>query len=601
MQKFTRQTRIAHRYLMIIVGIQLFIWAASGTYMVWLNIHSIHGDEWFKSPPTLIVSSELLSPTEKIPLSAESYSISELVQQYPKALNIQLKMLGNRPVYLFEQFSQPIMLDATNGKKVAPLTKPEVIALLPFVIDKRPAFFEENIKHIDLLIDSVPEEISGRGLPLWQIELKGWDNTTIYISQKSGEVQYVRHNRWRIFDLLWRLHIMDYTEGEDVGNKLLIFTTVLSFLAAITGLVLLTLRLRVYRVEKSAKRLGRQQDTSIAYSARIRNFIKRTHKWFALIVFVQLLIWMVSGFLLGQVDYDVAAGKPSKASSKYQQEQAFLSADEVSHTALLNALSISELVQVVSLQKREGRWFYQLQYEKGRHPYWPAYFELFDANTGDAESMSKNIASALAWQSISTDYRAAISQNAIIHSLSAQLLVPPIYDLPNEYNRVWQLKLADIHNTAVYLNADNGDFIAHVNDTTRWRNLLLMLHFMDYLPHSPEQGAFNNVFIKVMSLFALALSLTGMAWLLSVLRESILRRKSESLLLDTLIASDQLTVANCGGGGTCGLCTVVSPAPPAPSDREKILLSQADLDQGIRLACQHKVSEMSGFSIFSRK
>ncbi|MDT0596297.1 2Fe-2S iron-sulfur cluster-binding protein [Glaciecola petra] len=585
LHQFTRQTRKAHRYLMAIVGIQLFIWAASGTYMVWLNIHSIHGDEWLQSPPVLTG------------LGPQSYPISELAIAFPKATNIKLKMLGDKPVYLFKQFAQTIMLDATNGEKISPLSSSEIQELLPFVIDKPQSFFDNNIKNINLLTDSVPEEISGRSLPLWQIELKDWDSTTIYIGQNNGEVEYVRHNRWRIFDLFWRLHIMDYSEGEDIGNNLLIFATVLSFIAVLAGFVLLTLRLRLYTVTSRLTSKIIRPNQSISYTSRIQNFIKKTHKWFALIVLIQLLIWMVSGFLLGQVDYDLASGKAT-ATWVHEKPKTFLNTEKLSHTSLLNLLDISELVQVVSLRERDNQWLYQLQYKKGRHSYWPAYFELFNTSTGDAEPLNEQMLVELAWQSIDRDYKVSMAQEVTQQSLDPVLLVPPIDDLPNEYNRVWQVKLADHHNTAIYFNADNGDLIAHVNDTTRWRNLLLMLHFMDYLPHNPKQGAFNNVFIKTMSIFALALSLSGLAWLLSLLWLYLRQDRGSTLLLDSLIASKQLTTANCGGGGTCGRCTFLSSTPPEPNDREKALLSQIELDQGVRLACQHKVNGVSGVSVY---
>ena len=101
---------------------------------------------------------------------------------------------------------------------------------------------------------------------------------------------------------------------------------------------------------------------------------------------------------------------------------------------------------------------------------------------------------------------------------------------------------------------------------------------MDYLPHKHEQGAFNNVFIKLMSVFALALSVSGLTWLISILRQYLRQRKDRgigtTLLLDSLIASKQLNTANCGGGGTCGLCTFSCLTPPKPSNREKIVLWQ---------------------------
>ena len=37
----------------------------------------------------------------------------------------------------------------------------------------------------------------------------------------SGEVTAVRHDRWRLFDWFWMLHIMDYDERSDFSTPLL--------------------------------------------------------------------------------------------------------------------------------------------------------------------------------------------------------------------------------------------------------------------------------------------------------------------------------------------------------------------------------------------
>jgi hypothetical protein len=48
----------------------------------------------------------------------------------------------------------------------------------------------------------------------------------------------VRNHFWVFYDAMWRLHIMDYSAGKDFNNKLLIFFVVLSFVFALSGLVL---------------------------------------------------------------------------------------------------------------------------------------------------------------------------------------------------------------------------------------------------------------------------------------------------------------------------------------------------------------------------
>jgi hypothetical protein len=34
-------------------------------------------------------------------------------------------------------------------------------------------------------------------------------NTTIYVSSEFGRVESFRNNKWRLFDFLWMMHMMD--------------------------------------------------------------------------------------------------------------------------------------------------------------------------------------------------------------------------------------------------------------------------------------------------------------------------------------------------------------------------------------------------------
>ncbi len=68
-------------------------------------------------------------------------------------------------------------------------------------------------------------------------------SSTLYIEQQSGRIIRRRHHYWYVFDWLWRLHIMDYDDGENVTNGWLRLVSLLSVLAAVSGLALLLLRL----------------------------------------------------------------------------------------------------------------------------------------------------------------------------------------------------------------------------------------------------------------------------------------------------------------------------------------------------------------------
>ncbi len=60
----------------------------------------------------------------------------------------------------------------------------------------------------------------------------------IYQNPYTGEILAIRSQQWRIWDLMWGLHIMDWTERDNIGN---IFLKIFSFIAlftAATGIIL---------------------------------------------------------------------------------------------------------------------------------------------------------------------------------------------------------------------------------------------------------------------------------------------------------------------------------------------------------------------------
>ena len=47
-----------------------------------------------------------------------------------------------------------------------------------------------------------------------------------------------RHDFWRLFDWMFRFHVMDYDDGENVSNWLLFVFALLAVFATCSGLVL---------------------------------------------------------------------------------------------------------------------------------------------------------------------------------------------------------------------------------------------------------------------------------------------------------------------------------------------------------------------------
>lgn len=65
------------------------------------------------------------------------------------------------------------------------------------------------------------------------------DGTNLYIDDATGEVLALRTRQWRLYDLMWGLHIMDPVTREDAHNPFVIVFAILAALGAALGTILL--------------------------------------------------------------------------------------------------------------------------------------------------------------------------------------------------------------------------------------------------------------------------------------------------------------------------------------------------------------------------
>ncbi len=215
--------RTLHKWLALIVGVQLAIWTLSGFYMVVVDLDFIHGDPLVRN---------LRTPLE---LPPEMMSPSQVVARYPEATGIALRALPGLPaVYEVTRAGRPVLLDAASGEELSPLPEATVRALAR-------AYYagQGDIASVRLIERDPPLEIQSRPLPLWRVDFDDWLATSLYIHPDTGRLVTRRHRFWRWFDFFWMLHIMDYESRADVNNGLLRGATVIGAITVASGLWLL--------------------------------------------------------------------------------------------------------------------------------------------------------------------------------------------------------------------------------------------------------------------------------------------------------------------------------------------------------------------------
>jgi ferredoxin len=347
------------------------------------------------------------------------------------------------------------------------------------------------------------------------------------------------------------------------------------------------------------------------------------HRWLALFVGLQLLLWVVSGLLLNLVDgtfFD--ANGHRQLSTPKALSQAFITDEDQAQSS---ALSISPLgallatlpkqtfitVELISLfnapvyklisQPSPGQDLSQ----RITHYYW--------ARSLTPISLSVNQIKQLAIQS----YRADPQQLDSVKRIAEPTLLAQGDTGFNITVPVYQVLVGDAAKTRIYINGASGDILEHKNSRSDLKDWLFMLHFMDY--NLGNGLSFNHFWIQGIALLSLLLGLSGAALLykritqghfslgwFSRLRSYKIKRIramhihdaagshilelpiQSGMLIETINHQQERIKTQCGGGGTCGLCAVrFIDSPPTANEADKAKLSNTKLEKGFRLSCQH--------------
>lgn len=214
-------SRKFHKWLMLFIGLQFVIWSVTGAYMVIFDINYIHGDSLVENPQNPINQHNI------------SFTLAELFKRYPKAENIEIGKLIEQDVYRFNVKGDKYLLSAQTAEQLSPLTRE-----LAIKVSQHHYSADHAVHSVTLITENPPFELSPRALPAWRVNFDAFGSPSIYISAQNGKLVGKRHEFWRTFDFLFRLHIMDYGDGENIDNLLLFCVAILALAACLAGLVL---------------------------------------------------------------------------------------------------------------------------------------------------------------------------------------------------------------------------------------------------------------------------------------------------------------------------------------------------------------------------
>ena len=227
-----------HKWLALIIGVQVLIWILGGLVMSVMPIEHVRGEHKIAEHGPLA-----LAPDQLIPLS-DAARAGDL----ERVDGAVLTALAGAPVWRLDSDGRSLVIDARTAQPLTPLD--ETLARAIAEHDFAP---EVEIVSAVLLADP-PSEYAPGG-PVWQVRFADAEGTRLYIDPESGLVRARRSDAWRLFDFFWRLHVMDYDDGEDFNHPLLVISAALGLAVALAGLVILFFRMRrSYAVWRHSRR-----------------------------------------------------------------------------------------------------------------------------------------------------------------------------------------------------------------------------------------------------------------------------------------------------------------------------------------------------------
>jgi len=219
-EKIKNFSRIWHRRLGVVMGIQFLFWTVGGAYFAWFHIDDVRGQI-----DKTTVEQRLIAKDQNY------YSISALLKtsKLNSIQSVALDTWNNVPVYLLKESQDKVeMYAADSGQKLSPINT-----------DMAKKIAEQDFSP-DAAIIKV-EKITQRGgeyqgaLPAYRIDFDNLKATHIYVHANTGVVTARRNSIWRGFDFMWMLHILDFENREDFNNWLLKLMSILSVLTILLG------------------------------------------------------------------------------------------------------------------------------------------------------------------------------------------------------------------------------------------------------------------------------------------------------------------------------------------------------------------------------
>lgn len=215
-----------HKWLSLLVGLQLLIWLGTGLFFNLMDHQKASGNQFRQRPAIAQVElGRLVEPQLVLSGSKQAVSLKQI------SLLEQPYYLLTHQKGLYSHFKNNYsMVDAYTGK---PVVIDEGMASQLAQASYKGKGIIKSVVKLSPPYDDIPREQND----VWQINYADFINTSVYIDAGSGRIIKHSNDDKRFVDIFFMLHFMDYgTEGSFNNVQIIIFA-IFTLFFSLTGFI----------------------------------------------------------------------------------------------------------------------------------------------------------------------------------------------------------------------------------------------------------------------------------------------------------------------------------------------------------------------------
>lgn len=220
--------------------------------------------------------------------------------------------------------------------------------------------------------------------------------------------------------------------------------------------------------------------------------LQKLHKWVALFVGIQLLLWTLSGLVFSLLEHESVSGEHLAVKPPVP---ALAAETTLADPSVWIEAYADRVVHEVSLRPFDGGWVYRVVYGGG-------------IDLRRAEDGTPLVIDAAGVRRLALDHYRGSGR-----LIGIQFHAKPTLET-RQSGATWQATFDDPTATNLYFSADDGAMVAARTDAWRVFDFFWMLHTMDYA----GRDNFNNPLVILVTSTSLWVALTGVLLLFRVFR-----------------------------------------------------------------------------------